>query len=67
VEPGRILELRYLQEAPLEAGEYAREALPVGGRVQGPAVIREALSTTVVWPGQAAEVGPLGELVIEQR
>jgi N-methylhydantoinase A len=67
VEPGRMLELRYLQEAPLEAGEYAREALPVGGRVQGPAVIREALSTTVVWPGQAAEVGPLGELVIEQR
>ena len=31
----------------------------------GPAIIREALSTTLVCPGQTAEVGPFGEIVIE--
>jgi N-methylhydantoinase A len=39
----------------------------VGAIVRGPAVIREALSTTFVMPGQVAEIGRLGEIVIEQR
>ena len=45
--------------SPLTAGEYERERLPAGARVRGPAIIREALSTTLVCPGQTAEVGPL--------
>lgn len=43
-----------------------REALPVGTRLTGPAVIREDRSTTFVLPGQRATVGSLGEIVIER-
>jgi N-methylhydantoinase A len=64
VEPDRTIELHYLAPDPIEAGEYARERLPVGARMRGPAVIREALSTTFVLAGQTAEVGAFGELVI---
>jgi N-methylhydantoinase A len=64
VEPDRVVELRYLAPEPLEAGEYRRDALQVGARVRGPAVIREALSTTFLLAGQTAEVGAYGELVI---
>jgi hypothetical protein len=39
----------------------------VGAVVAGPAVIREPLSTTFVMPGQAAEIGRFGEIVIERR
>jgi N-methylhydantoinase A len=63
----RTIELRHLGDEPLAAHEHERERLPVGAVVRGPAVIREALSTTFVMPGQVAEVGRLGEIVIEQR
>ncbi len=66
VEPERMLELRYFAEAPLEVGEYRRANLPVGARIEGPAIIREDLSTTFVCPQQVAEVGRFGEIVIEQ-
>jgi N-methylhydantoinase A len=65
LEPERLLELGHFASAPLQAGQYTRERLPAGGRVRGPAIIREDLSTTLVCPGQTAEVGPFGELVIE--
>ena len=61
-----MLELRYFAEAPLEVGEYRRANLPVGARIDGPAIIREDLSTTFVCPRQVAEVGRFGEIVIEQ-
>ncbi len=67
VSPERTLELRHFTDAVLEAGEYARERLPVGSRVTGPAVIREGLSTTFVCPGQVAEIGRLGEILIERQ
>jgi N-methylhydantoinase A len=63
--PKRTVALRYLEDEPLLAGEYAREDLPVGAQVAGPAIVREALSTTFVYPGQTATVGRFGELVIE--
>jgi N-methylhydantoinase A len=63
--PPRTIELLHLADGPLEAAEYVRSSLPVGARVSGPAVIREGLATTFVVPGQTAEVGTLGELVIE--
>jgi N-methylhydantoinase A len=65
--PARTIELRHLSDQPLGAGEYEREGLAVGAVVHGPAVIREALSTTFVMPGQVAEVGRFGEISIEQR
>ncbi|HEY7380911.1 MAG TPA: hydantoinase/oxoprolinase family protein [Gaiella sp.] len=64
--PRRTLELRYLADEPLHAAEHERETLSSGSRVEGPAVIREALSTTFVYPGQVATVGGVGELVIER-
>jgi N-methylhydantoinase A len=49
----------------LAAEEHERERLPVGAVVRGPAVIREALSTTFVMSGQVARVGRFGEIAIE--
>jgi N-methylhydantoinase A len=43
---------------------FDRASLPPGGRVNGPAVVEEFGSTTVVFPGQAVEVDPHGILVI---
>lgn len=43
---------------------YRREALAVGQRIEGPALIAEANATTVVEPGWAARVGDRGELVL---
>jgi N-methylhydantoinase A len=63
--PRRTIELRHLADEPLPVGEYAREELEPGVRVAGPAIVREALSTTLVCPGQTATVGPFGELLIE--
>jgi N-methylhydantoinase A len=63
--PKGAIELRYLEDEPLVAGEHAREELAPGARVAGPAIVREALSTTFVCPGQTATVGRFGELRIE--
>ena len=63
--PGRPVEIRHFADGSLAALEYDRAALPAGARIVGPAVIREGLATTFVVPGQAAEVGRLGELSIE--
>jgi N-methylhydantoinase A len=63
--PKRTIELRYLAAEPLLADEYERDQLPVGARVEGTAIVREALSTTFVCPGQTATVGRFGELRIE--
>ena len=65
--PRRTIEIRHLEEAAVVAAEYAREALGVGARLRGPAVIREGLSTTLVCPGQLATVGRFGEIVIERE
>jgi N-methylhydantoinase A len=43
---------------------FDRATLPSGARVDGPAVIEEFGSTTVVFPGQYVEVDPHGILVI---
>jgi N-methylhydantoinase A len=61
----RTVELRYFADGSLPAAEYARESLAVGSRLAGPAIVREALSTILVCPGQAASVGRFGEIVIE--
>jgi N-methylhydantoinase A len=43
---------------------FDRASLPSGGRVNGPAIIEEFGSTTLVFPGQCVEVDPHGILVI---
>jgi N-methylhydantoinase A/oxoprolinase/acetone carboxylase beta subunit len=43
---------------------YAREALKAGNRVQGPAVINQLDSTTVIPPGFTADVDRFGNIVI---
>jgi N-methylhydantoinase A len=39
--------------------------LPAGARIEGPAIIREATTTVVVYPGSAAVVTPLGNYLLE--
>jgi N-methylhydantoinase A len=43
---------------------FDRSSLPPGGRLNGPAVVEEFGSTTVIFPGQTLEVDPHGILVI---
>jgi N-methylhydantoinase A len=43
---------------------FERASLPAGGRVDGPAVVEEFGSTTVIFPHQYLEVDPHGILVI---
>ena len=43
---------------------YDRDALPVGAKVDGPAIIRESVATTVVEPGWQAEMSAKGDLVL---
>ncbi|MCH6172002.1 hydantoinase/oxoprolinase family protein [Pseudonocardia alaniniphila] len=62
--PTRCLTLRYLGEEDQDAHEYARADLRQGDRIEGPAIIREPMSTTFFLAGQAAEVGRVGELRI---
>jgi N-methylhydantoinase A len=64
--PERLVELRYLADEPVRAGEFARKSLPPGCSVPGPAVIREPLATVLVHAGQSARIGRFGEVVIEQ-
>jgi N-methylhydantoinase A len=51
----------------LPAPVYARERLPGGVRLPGPAIVEEMGATTVVPPGWTAAVGTWGELVLERR
>ncbi|MFC2069340.1 hydantoinase/oxoprolinase family protein [Chloroflexota bacterium] len=44
---------------------YERALLLAGNSIQGPAVIEEAYSTTVVFPGQKAQVDRYGNLIVE--
>ena len=44
---------------------YRRALLPAGARLEGPAIVEEDGSTTVVPPGARADVDPAGNLVLE--
>ena len=44
---------------------FDRSALPAGPVVQGPAIIEEMSSTTVIRPGDRARVDDIGNIVIE--
>ncbi len=46
---------------------YDRDALLAGNRIEGPAVIEQYDSTTVVPPGLSAEIDQLGNIVVDCR
>ena len=48
-----------------QAPVYDRECLRPGDRIEGPALIREAIATTVVEPGWRLEIGASGELLLQ--
>ena len=49
----------------LDAAIYDRTTLAPGFKGQGPALIEEYGSTTLIWPGDRFEIGTLGEIRIE--
>jgi N-methylhydantoinase A len=48
-----------------EVEVYGRDALRAGHRIAGPALVEEAVSVTVVNPGQVLSVDPFGHLIID--
>lgn len=59
--------LRYLSDDEQIAHIYDRTTLRAGDVIEGPAIIREALSTTHLGRRQRATVGRLGEIAIELK
>jgi N-methylhydantoinase A len=55
----------YLYGDPVDAEVYDRDSLRGGDRIEGPAIVREAMSTTVVPAQRVLTVGAFGELYIE--
>jgi len=62
--PAASTNLRFLGGQEGQAMVYDRESLGAGARINGPAIVREALSTTFVTAGTELEVGDHGELII---
>ncbi|HEY6456479.1 MAG TPA: hydantoinase/oxoprolinase family protein [Steroidobacteraceae bacterium] len=58
--------LRYLGPQEICAAVYPRAALGAGATLIGPALIVEPLATTLVLPGQMAQIGAVGEIVITE-
>ena len=52
---GREITLRYIYGEEVTAREYDRAKLQSGDVIEGPAIIREELSTTQVCPGQTRD------------
>lgn len=44
---------------------YQRQALPVGFEFSGPAIIEQADTTTLIYPGHSAEVDRFGNILVE--
>jgi len=44
---------------------YRRPALAAGARIDGPAIVQEHGTTTVLFAGDRCSVAPSGELIIE--
>jgi N-methylhydantoinase A len=52
-------------DAARETPVYRREQLRPGARFDGPAIVEQNDTTTVVWPGFTAAVEPHGNIVIQ--
>jgi len=53
-----------LADGPVDCRIYDRMRLGAGARVEGPAIIEESTSTTLVHPGHFVEVDEYGNLVM---
>lgn len=58
--------LRHLGPQQITAPVYPRAILGAGDRISGPALITEPLATTLIIPGQVAQIGAVGEIVITE-
>jgi len=56
----------YMGGQPVTAPVHYRDAIPAGGKVDGPALIIEATATTIVEPGWQAEMTEIGNLVLRR-
>lgn len=65
--PGRQALFDPGEECAVEAQVYLRETLHPGDRVQGPALITEDQTTTVVTSAWVAEIDKRGHIVLERR
>lgn len=63
----RRLAYCFAKRARVEFGIYDRDALQPGQRFDGPAIVDEPTSTTVVHSDQSVEVDAFGQLVIRRR
>ena len=48
----------------METTIYARERLPVGGTILGPAIVEQADSTVVIYPGHQGRLDRAGNLIV---
>jgi N-methylhydantoinase A len=60
-------ELHVGDDGAVLAPVYDRERLPAGAMFEGPALVEEATTTTVLWAGQQASVDRFGLLSIAER
>ena len=66
VDPREIREVFFANaETRVSTSVFEREKLPVGFEADGPAIVEEFGSTTVVGPGDHLRVGELGEMTID--
>jgi N-methylhydantoinase A len=63
-EPIEVRPVWFDADGPVECPIFRRDALSGGARLDGPAVIEEVDSTTLVDPGDRLEVHPGGSLVV---
>lgn len=59
--------LRFVADAEQLAQIYGREDLRTGDEIRGPAIVREALSTTYITQNQTGRVGRFGEIHIQRQ
>ncbi|HVC30337.1 MAG TPA: hypothetical protein VND24_04055, partial [Steroidobacteraceae bacterium] len=57
----------YMDGARLEADLYQRSKLCAGNVIEGPAIVMEMDSTTVILPGHDGRVDELGNILIQPR
>jgi N-methylhydantoinase A len=50
----------------VETALYDRGDLGLGHRLQGPAIVEQMDSTTLILPGQSAHIDTYGNIVIEE-
>lgn len=65
-DPEAMTMIHHLAERPIPAAEYRRESLRHGDEIEGPAIVREASSTTFILPQQILSVGEFGELYVRR-